>query len=224
MSDQHQSEEPDQSRPRTSRESARRQVIDPVWEDELRAGQEQDGGAGSVDDELAVLHLLRHLREPEVLGEADLEGIWRSMEPELKPKRWWQRAWFLVGAPALAGGAALLVVLATPIQDSGPGDAAAVEPKVAVAEGAESTLKRELPAAAPRIQPTGSAARTSADAVAAGSASVSGSASASASASVLEQHFSLLERGARRELAGRVDLDRARARGDLLARAQGTRS
>jgi len=217
MSDQwHQSEEPDPSTSRISGEPARRQVIDPVWEDELRAGQEQDGGAGSVDEELAVLHLLRHLREPEVLGEADLKGIWRSMEPELKPKPWWQRAWFFVGAPALAGGAALLLVLGTPIQTSGPGDAAVGGPKIAVADGADKTLKREASvAAAPLAKPAGASAE---------SGTVASKAVDSASALVLEQHFSLLERGARRELAGRVDRGRARARGDLLARAQGTRS
>ncbi|HGG58150.1 MAG TPA: hypothetical protein ENK31_10175 [Nannocystis exedens] len=205
-------------------DSARRQVVDPVWEDELRAGQEQDGGAGSVDEELAVLHLLRHLREPEVLGEADLEGIWRSMEPVLKPKPWWQRAWFFVGAPALAGGAALLLVLGTPTQNSGPADAAAGDPKIAVADGARPTLQREAPASVPlAAKPTGSVAESS-PGPGSGSGSGLGSASVSASALVLEQHFSLLERGARRELAGRIDLGRARARGDLLARAQGTRS
>lgn len=223
MSDQwHQSEEPEQSTSRTSREPAPRQVLDPAWEDELRAGQEQDGGAGSVDEELAVLHLLRHLRDPEVLGKADLEGIWLSMEPILKPKPWWQRAWFFVGAPALAGGAALLLVIGMPIQDSGPDDSAAGAPRIAVADGVASTSKRKAAAAAPAEKPVRSLAESSVGGSATGSTAVS--ASASTSALVLEQHFSLLERGARRDLAGRVDLGRVRARGDLLARAQGTRS
>jgi hypothetical protein len=47
---------------------------------------------------------------------------------------------------------------------------------------------------------------------------------ASASALLLEQNFALLEPGARRTLAGRVDADRAHARSELLARARGRRS
>ncbi|HFE44384.1 MAG TPA: hypothetical protein ENJ18_02675 [Nannocystis exedens] len=151
------------------------------------------------------------------------------MEPVLKPKPWWQRAWFFVGAPALAGGAALLLVLGTPMQNSGLGDAAVGDPKIAVADGARPTLKREAPVPVPlAAKPTGSVAESNRGPASAGAAdgsgSGSGSVSVSASALVLEQHFSLLERGARRELAGRIDLGRARARGDLLARAQGTRS
>ncbi len=189
---------------RTPRDPAPRQVLDPAWEDELRAGQEQDGGAGSVDEELAALHLLRHLREPEALGAGDLDAIWRSMEPQLRPKPWWQRAWFFVGAPALASGAALLLVLATP-----PPEAESERPRVAV--GSASA-------------PSGSAPQTAADGTATPRPSPDAELTASASALILEQNFAALEPGARRELAGRVDLRRAQARGDLLARARGSRS
>ncbi|MCA9660898.1 MAG: hypothetical protein KC486_21325 [Myxococcales bacterium] len=188
---------------RTPRDPAPRQVLDPAWEDELRAGQEQDGGAGSVEDELAALHLLRHLREPEALDPAVLDGIWASIEPEVAPKRWWQRAWFFVGAPALAGAVALLLVLRTP----GVGDevdGAGAGPRIA----SEST-----PASAP-----------SGDAAAAAASPTREAMTASASALLLEQNFALLEPGARRALAGRVDADRAHARSELLARARGRRS
>ena len=40
----------------------------------------------------------------------------------------------------------------------------------------------------------------------------------------IEEQFALLEPGARRELAGRVDLGRAQARDHLLATARGARS
>ncbi len=185
---------------RTPRDPAPRQVLDPAWEDELRAGQEQDGGAGSVDDELAALHLLRHLREPEALSPEDLEGIWRSMELELRPKPWWQRVWFFVGAPALAGGAALLLVLATP-----PSGTVEEGPKIAAASAPTTSGTKATPAPTPA---------SSSDAAL----------TASASAALLEQHFAVLEPGARRKLAGRVDVRRAQARGDLLARAVGSRS
>ncbi|MEZ4381024.1 MAG: hypothetical protein R3A79_06730 [Nannocystaceae bacterium] len=182
---------------RTPRDPAPRQVLDPAWEDELRAGQEQDGGAGSVEDELAALHLLRHLREPEALDAAALDGIWASIEPEVTPKRWWQRAWFVVGAPALAGAAALLLVLRTP----GVGDE--------VDGGAPRVASESLPAP---VAPAGDAA------------AAPKTASASASALLLEQNFAILEPGARLALAGRVDADRASARSELLARARGRRS
>ena len=194
----------DQPKPRTPRDDAPRQVLDPAWEDELRAGQEQDGGAGSVDEELAALHLLRHLHEPQALSPDDLEGIWRSMEPELRPKPWWQRAWFFVGAPALASGAALLLVLATPSpEDESAGSRVAVASSPATGSSARSAA--EVPASVPASSPDRPL-------------------TASASARLLEQHFSVLEPGARRKLAGRVDVRRAQARGDLLARARGSRS
>jgi len=189
---------------RTPRDPAPRQVLDPAWEDELRAGQEQDGGAGSVDEELAALHLLRHLREPEALSPGDLDAIWRSMEPQLRPKPWWQRAWFFVGAPALASAAALLLVLATP----------------------SSEVESEGPRVADASSPASSesAPRAAADETGTPQPSPDAALSASASALVLEQHFAALEPGARRKLAGRVDVRRAQARGDLLARARGSRS
>ncbi len=203
---------------RTPRDPAPRQVLDPAWEDELRAGQEQDGGAGSVDEELAALHLLRHLREPEALSPDDLEGIWRSMEPQLRPKPWWQRAWFFVGAPALAGGAALLLVLATPPSETvheGPRIAAGSAP-TSTSTPTQTQTQTPTPTSTPRSRPSTTAARSA--------ASPDAALTASASALLLEQHFAVLEPGARRELAGRVDVRRAQARGDLLARAQGSRS
>jgi len=200
------SEEPKE---RTPRDPAPRQVLDPAWEDELRAGQEQDGGAGSVDEELAALHLLRHLREPETLDPGELDAIWRSMEPQLRPKSWWQRAWFFVGAPALASAAAILLVLGTPSSEVGSEGSQVADVSAPASSGLapQGAVQTVTPASSPSPSPSPDAALT-----------------ASASALVLEQNFAALEPSARRKLAGRVDHHRAQARGDLLARAQGSRS
>ena len=94
-----------------------RGVVDPDWEAELRRGQAADGGQGSVDAELAMIHLLRHARAPEQLDDATLDGVWSDVHDEIRPRAWWRRPLVLWGGPALAAAAALVVVLAPPRQD-----------------------------------------------------------------------------------------------------------
>lgn len=96
---------------RPTRASPLRQVLDPAWEDELRAGQTQEGESGSLEAELAALHLLRHARAPEPLSAAAMEEVWGAIAPVVAPRPWWRRAWVLAGVPALAGAAALLIAL-----------------------------------------------------------------------------------------------------------------
>ncbi len=94
-------------------------VLDPAWEDALRAGQTEDGGAGSVDAELGVIHLLRHLRAPEPLAPADLERLWSSeIAPQISPVPWWRRRWLFGVVPVAATAALLVVVLRDPAQDT----------------------------------------------------------------------------------------------------------
>lgn len=94
------------SKPRTD------SVLDPAWEDALRAGQAEDGGAGSVEDELAVIHLLRHARAPEPLDPAALDRLWRAeIAPAISPVAWWRRRWLWGLAPLAATAALLIVVL-----------------------------------------------------------------------------------------------------------------
>lgn len=99
-----QTERPDDERPGS--------VLTPDWEDALRAGQAEDGEAGSVEAELAVIHLLRHARAPEALAPADLDRVWREqISPTITPAPWWRRKWLWGVVPAAATAALLVVVL-----------------------------------------------------------------------------------------------------------------
>jgi hypothetical protein len=92
--------------------TARREVLDPDWEVALRAGQDEDGHAGSVEDELAIVHLFRHAAAPESLGDAAFDRIWADVEAEIAPAPWWKKliGWRVAG-PALAVAAAAVVVV-----------------------------------------------------------------------------------------------------------------
>jgi hypothetical protein len=114
-------------------------VLDPRWEDALRAGQEADGDAGSVERELAVIHLLRHTAGPEALGDEGLEKVWAEIEPEVAPARWWKKflGWRVAGPAVAAAAAAVVIVIVWPgseppdkpggdevaVQETGPGSA-----------------------------------------------------------------------------------------------------
>lgn len=87
-------------------------VLGPHWEDELRAGQAEDGGAGSVEAELAVVHLLRHARAVEPLAAPDFDRVWSAqIAPAIAPVPWWRRKWLWGLAPVAATAALLVVVL-----------------------------------------------------------------------------------------------------------------
>jgi hypothetical protein len=141
-------------------------VLDPKWEDVLRAGQEADGGAGSVDAELGVLHLLRHARAPEPLGEEALASVWDAIDSELaqaEPMPWWRRGWVIfAGTCATAVAAAAVLVVVWPGADE---QSRSDEPLVARAESPAATLERQFellaPAARAELDRTVDASRTS---------------------------------------------------------------
>ncbi len=94
-------------------------VLDPGWEDALRAGQAEDGGVGSVDAELAVLHLFRHARAVEPLAPEALDQLWRTeIAPQITPVPWWRRRWLWGVVPVAATAALLVVVLRDPAHDT----------------------------------------------------------------------------------------------------------
>lgn len=99
-------------------------VLDPSWEVSLRAGQEAEGEHGSVEDELAVIHLLRHARAPQPLDDAAFDRLWDDVDASLVEaaassgwRAWLRRPWIFGGSVAAAAAAAAVLVLVW----SGPG-------------------------------------------------------------------------------------------------------
>jgi hypothetical protein len=141
-------------------------VLDPRWEDALRAGQDAEGGAGSVEAELGVAHLLRHARAPEVLGEQGLESVWAEIATELeraRPLPWWRRGWIVWGGTvATAAAAAAILVVVWPGHPEGS-DGTGDPPRVAAKSPAQ-TLERQFellaPAARAQLGRTVDASRT----------------------------------------------------------------
>lgn len=103
-----------------SAEGAGGEVLDPAWEDALRVAQEAEGGVGSVEKELAVVHLLRHARAPESLRGDALDRIWDEVHEGIREVPWWRRRWVLWGAPVAAAAAAAVVLVVVLPRDSGP--------------------------------------------------------------------------------------------------------
>jgi hypothetical protein len=86
-------------------------VTDPAWEAELRAGQEADGGAGSVEPELAIARLLLHARAPAELVMAREDAVWADIHAGIAPVPWWRSRVLRWGGPALAAAAAVVLVM-----------------------------------------------------------------------------------------------------------------
>jgi hypothetical protein len=216
-------------------------VLDPEWEESLRRGQEEEGEAGSVDAELAFVHLFRHAREPEELSPDQLDAIWREIEGEVAPARevWWRKAWVWWTAPAVAAAAVLLVVVVQP-GESGDSTVARHDAQQQDRKSAEAPPPSPSPspspsategAAAPeeeRAEPTpkGAAAQ---DKVArsAGSAGQDaadggiGGVAGGGQPSALESHFVRLAPHGRVALSVSVDASRDELRDQLLAKARG---
>ena len=143
----------------TGRPAQKPKVLSEDWEVALRAGQEAEGLAGSVEDELAVVHLLRHARAPEGLAEARLDAVWADIDAELAaeaPAPWWRRPWTWIGATAFAtaAAAAVLVIVIpnagqTPPPTVAAGGDGGSEPELASAAGQAAALERQFQILAP---------------------------------------------------------------------------
>ncbi len=94
-------------------------VLEPHWEDALRAGQESEGGQGSVEAELAVVHLFRHATGPEALEPEAARAVWSEVAQQLEAESgftpWWRRVldWRVGVGVAVAAAAAAVVVIAS---------------------------------------------------------------------------------------------------------------
>jgi len=125
-----------------------RGVVDDGWERELTAGQEAAGEHGDLDADLAMLHLLRHARAPEALGEDALEEVLGQVRAASAPAStpWWRhRLVRWVAVPACAGLAVALIVR------PGEGDRATVAATAADAEHAATESAAKEPTASPGV-------------------------------------------------------------------------
>jgi hypothetical protein len=176
------------------RRDAAGEVLSSVWEDALRAGQREDGGGGSVENELAVVHLLRHARAPEELGADDLERIWRDVARQTSPTPWWRRRWVLLGGPLAvsAAAAAVLLVVAPGEPESTGASSVVARPNVAGPMVAGPMVARPNVAGPMVAGPNGMR-------------------------EALRRQFAALEPAGRARLASAVDAGRSRLRGQLLA-------
>ncbi|MEM6995521.1 MAG: hypothetical protein AAF721_33735 [Myxococcota bacterium] len=139
------------SQPRSAGSQAGR-VVDGAgsWEDALRAGQREEGNAGSVDAELAVVHLLRHAAQPHGLAEGRLDAIWADVDPAgagapvsadgASAEPWWKRPWSWIGGTAVAAAAAAVVLVV--VIPKGP--APEGDPEVATAASPTRATQAEL--------------------------------------------------------------------------------
>lgn len=169
-------------------------VLDPKWEQALRAGQQAEGEQGSVEDELAIVHLLRHAAAPHALDDEAFDRVWDDLDGALDEQaaasgwgaraRAWlsSRPWLALSGVGVAAAAAAVLVVVWPGDGQAPVDTpsvAAVTPDVGSAE------------------PTRTASL----------------------ASTIEAQFAMLEPAARSSVERSVNDGRADLRGELVAEA-----
>ena len=202
-----------------------RGVIDPAWEDELRSGQAAEGEQGSVEPELELLHLLRHVREPDSLAPEQLDALWSAIAAEVAPVAtpWWRKTWLWWSAPALAAVAVLAVIVIDDGKQEAPNVAHNDEKR---SESANLEAKAEAPtpsAAAPSDEFAGFAeeAEGSAAGARSGATKDDKQIARAGGSNAFEASFQELAPYGRRAIRGSVDTSRDQLRSQLLADARG---
>ncbi len=122
-------------------------VLDPEWEEALRRGQRAEGELGSVEAELAIVHLLRHARAPEPLHPSALDRIWADVDREVTPLPWWRRHFGWGGTAVAALAAAAILVVIWP--ESPADDGAETGPEIAEASSPAAALEQQFALLAP---------------------------------------------------------------------------
>ena len=132
-------------------EARRGAVLDPQWEVALRAGQAAEGEQGSVEDELAIIHLLRHARAPQPLDDAALDRVFGEIDHASRPvgggwRAWLRQPWLLGGAVAAAAAAVLVVVWPGegPTPNRGGGQVAVRDPDSVDPGGMAATIEAQF--------------------------------------------------------------------------------
>lgn len=193
-----------------------RTVLDPRWEDELRAGLEADGGQGSVERELEVLHALRHARAPEPIDESRMDALWSEIEAQAYPSArgtsWWRRRWWVAVVPAATAAAVLLFVVRPAERSDGEADGTIAR------DAARDEVEFDTaaaPASARRQGPAASAAASPAE-----ESAPSARASGARAPSIYEEQFAALAPRSRAVVTGAVEDGRGKLRAELIADAR----
>lgn len=195
----------------TDRKQPKGGVLDPDWEEALRRGQEAEGEKGSVEAELAVVHLLRHARAPEELGDDRLEEVWGQVHGEVAPAPWWKRPW-MVWAPVAAAAAVVVFVIAKPPKD---------ESAVAIADDVAAEGSEAKPATPPMAEAEEADEEIALEGAERTRAAAPGDGSGSGMAQTLQSQFAMLEAEGRAQINGSIETERGSLRSGLLNNALG---
>lgn len=137
--------EPDMDPSQPSPPDTAPDALDGVWEEDLRRGQAAEGERGSVEDELAVVRLVRHAVAPADLDPAVADRVLAEVERAVRPRRRFLRWPVAVGG--LLAGAAAVALWVRAADRSVPAEAAPAQ----MAERAQSPEAASV--AAPAAEP-----------------------------------------------------------------------
>jgi hypothetical protein len=197
----------------TDRKQPKGGVLDPDWEESLRRGQEAEGEKGSVEAELAVVHVLRHARAPEEIEDAKLDEVWGQVHGEVSPAPWWKRPW-MIWAPVAAAAAVVVFVVVQPPKD----DATVAVADTAGDQNASESKKVASPPAELEEAEGEAVMDEAASRAAAAPAATPGG---TGMAATLEKQFAMLEPEARAQIDGSIETERGSLRSGLLNSALG---